>query len=104
MRVLITNNTLARRAGTELYVRDVALGLLRRGHQPVAYSTTLGEVAEELRAATVPVISDLNQLAAEPDVIHGHHHLDAMIAMLHFPHVPAVYFCHGWEPWEERPP
>ena len=104
MRVLFTNNTLSDRAGSELYVRDVALALLRRGHQPVAYSTRLGAVADELLAATVPVIDDLAQLAVAPDIIHGHHHLDAMTAMLRFPNVPAVYFCHGWVPWEEMAP
>lgn len=104
MRVLITNNTLAVRAGSELYARDIALALLRRGHLPVVYSTELGAVAQELRDATVPVIDDLAQLAVAPDVIHGQHHLDAMTAMLRFPQVPAVYFCHGWMPWEEMPP
>jgi SAM-dependent methyltransferase len=104
MRVLFTNNTLAGRAGTELYVRDVAVGLLKRGHQPIAYSTVLGEVADELRAAGIPVLSDLATLTDAPDVIHGHHHLDAMTAMLRFPRTPAVYFCHGVLPWEERPP
>jgi hypothetical protein len=104
MRVLITNNTLDTRAGSELYVRDIALALLRRGHQPMAYSTRLGSVAEELRAATIPVIDDLRLLTVEPDIIHGQHHLDAMTAMLHFPQTPAVYFCHGWLPWEEMAP
>ena len=104
MRVLFTNNTLSERAGSELYVRDVALALLRRGHRPVAYSTRLGAVADELRAATVPVVDDLAHLAVPPDIIHGHHHLDAMTAMLRFPNVPAVYFCHGWVPWEEMAP
>ncbi len=104
MRVLITNNTLDVRAGSELYVRDIALALLRRGHQPMAYSTRLGAVAEELRAATIPVIDDLRLLAVEPDIIHGQHHLDAMTAMLRFPQTPAVYFCHGWLPWEEMAP
>jgi hypothetical protein len=55
MRVLFTNNTLAGRMGTELYVRDVAVALLKRGHQPIAYSTILGDVADELRAAGIPV-------------------------------------------------
>jgi hypothetical protein len=27
-----------------------------------------------------------------------------MTALLQFPGVPAVYFCHGWTPWEECPP
>ena len=49
MRILITNNTLAHRAGTELWVRDVSLRLLERGHSPIAYSRQLGEVAAELR-------------------------------------------------------
>ena len=104
MRVLITNNTLDHRAGSELYVRDIALALLRRGHHPIAYSTRLGTVADELRVATIPVIDDLNLLTVIPDIIHGQHHLDAMTALLHFPDTPAVYFCHGWLPWEEMAP
>lgn len=104
MKVLLTNNTLAYRQGSELYVRDVAMGLLERGHTPIAYSTVLGDVAEELRRATVPVVDDLGALSSPPDVIHGHHHVETMTALLHFPRVPAVYFCHGWIPWEEMPP
>ncbi|HSE84831.1 MAG TPA: glycosyltransferase [Candidatus Binatia bacterium] len=104
LRILITNNTLAGRAGTELYVRDVALALLDRGYSPIAYSSLLGEVADELRAATVTVIDRLDALAVAPDLIHGHHHLETMTALLHFPNVPALSFCHGWLPWEEMPP
>jgi len=103
LRVLITNNTLSARAGTELYVRDVAIALLRRGLKPIAYSTMLGDVADELRGATVPVIDRLDALAAPPDLIHGHHHLETMTAVLRFPGIPAIYFCHGWLPWEETP-
>jgi len=104
LRVLITNNTLGIRAGSELYVRDLATALLARGHTPIAFSTVLGDVARELRAATVPVVDDLDALGAPPDVIHGQHHLETMTALLRFPGVPAVYFCHGWMPWEEAPP
>ena len=104
LRILITNNTLDARAGSELYVKDLAIGLLRRGHQPVAYSTVLGGVAEELRRATVPAIDSLDLLGVPPDLIHGHHHLDTMTALLRFPGVPAVSFCHGWLPWQEAPP
>src|SRR2546423_1275532 len=104
MRVLITNNTLAERAGTELYVRDLALGLQRRGHTPIAFSTDLGKVAEEIRAAGISVFDKLDDLDFPPDVIHGQHHLDAMTALLHFPKVPALYMCHGAVPWVELPP
>jgi hypothetical protein len=104
LRILITNNTLAGRAGSELYVRDLALALMRRGHFPIAYSNVLGEVAEELRMATIPVISALEELNVAPDIIHGQHHLETMSAMLHFNRVPTIFVCHGWTPWEETPP
>jgi hypothetical protein len=104
MRILLTNNTLDQRAGSELYVRDLAIELLRRGHHPIAYSTRLGTVAAELRAATVPVVDRLDRLGQAPDLIHGQHHLETMTALLWFPTTPAVYFCHGWLPWEEEAP
>jgi glycosyltransferase involved in cell wall biosynthesis len=101
--VLLTNNTLSSRGGSETYVRDVALALQRRGHRPVAFSLALGSVAAELRRATIPVLDDLTRLAEPPDVIHGHHHLETLIATLAFPGTPVVNFCHGWLPWEEMP-
>ncbi|MGO9602683.1 MAG: glycosyltransferase [Candidatus Binataceae bacterium] len=104
MIVLITNNTLAARAGSELFVRDLAVSLQARGHRPIACSALLGEVAEQLRATTIPVIERPSDLTVRPDIIHGHHHLETMLALLSIPGVPAVYFCHGWLPWEEKPP
>ena len=94
MKILLTNGRFARRGGTELYLKDVALGLQKRGHMPFIYSPTLGEVAKELRAAVIPVVDDLKKLSVVPDVIHGQHHMEAMTALLHFSGVPAVYFCH----------
>lgn len=104
MRILITNHTLANRAGSELYVRDLAIGLLDRGHEPIAYSTSLGEVAREIRAAGIQVTDDLNTLVNQPDIIHGHHHLDTMTALLRLPATPAIFVCHGSTPWEEGAP
>lgn len=101
--VLFTNNTLADRAGSELWVRDVCRALIGRGHRPTAFSLVLGAVAEDLRSATVPVVSDLDNVAVTPDLIHGHHHIETLIAALHFPGVPIVHFCHGFLPWEEEP-
>ena len=103
LRVLITNNTLAVRAGTELYVRDTAMELLKRGHSPIAYSTILGEVARELQAAKIPVVDDLNDLAVVPDLIHGQQHMELMTALLHFPRVPAIQFIHNSSSWYEKP-
>lgn len=104
LRILITNNTLDRHAGSEVYARDLALALLAHGHFPILFSTVLGAVAEELRLATIPVVDDLSKIAEAPDLIHGQHHLETMMAVLHFPDVPAIFICHGWLPWEEDAP
>jgi hypothetical protein len=96
MRVLFTEQSLAQRRGTQLFTRDAALGLLRRGHTPVVHSTQLGELAAELRDRTLPVVDDLDALASAPDVIHGHWHVDTLAAVLRFRGVPAVAFCHSW--------
>lgn len=95
---------MSRWTGTELFARELALDLLRRGHTPVVYTSELGALASRLRDATVPVTDDLNTLAASPDIIHGQHHVETMTALLHFGDTPALFYCHGWLPWEERPP
>jgi glycosyltransferase involved in cell wall biosynthesis len=104
LRILITNNTLAERGGSELYVRDLALGLAKRGHEPFAYTTNLGDVADEMLAAGLPVIDDLSRLPVQPDIIHGHHHLDTMAALTHFTQSPAIFFCHSARAWVEAAP
>ncbi|HEX8472738.1 MAG TPA: glycosyltransferase family 4 protein [Pyrinomonadaceae bacterium] len=104
LKVLLTNFRLAMRTGTELYVRDVALELLRRGHSPFIYSPHLGELARELSDFTIPVVDDLNQISTQPDIIHGHHHTETITALLHFPSVPAIYVCHDWYSPLDRPP
>jgi len=104
LRILITNKSFAIRGGAELYVRDLVEALLARGHSPLVYTTDPGEVSVEIRALSVPVIEDLNLLATPPDIIHGQDHVQTITALLHFPGVPAVFFCHGWTAWEAAAP
>jgi hypothetical protein len=101
LRVLITNGSVATRSGSELYVWDLATELLKRGHSPVVYSPVLGALAARLRAATIPVVDDLSNVSSAPDIIHGHHNLETLTALLHFPRVPAIRLGHGWN--DERP-
>jgi hypothetical protein len=101
MRILLTNFALEARTGAELYVYDLAVALLARGHQPVAWAPRLGRLAERLRDATVPVAADLDDLGAPPDVIHGQDNHHFLTALLRFPGVPGVRVCHGWV--DERP-
>jgi hypothetical protein len=103
LRILIANATMATLTGTETYVRDLTLGLLRGGHTPVVYAPELGELAGVLRKATVPVVDRLGAMAVTPDVIHGNHNTEMLSALLHFPGVPAAFFCHSWTDWVSAP-
>lgn len=103
MRILCTNNTLDARHGTELYTLETALAMRARGHQVAAFTLDPGAVAEEMRAAGIPVTHDLRDLESAPDVIHGHHAIEATLAAMFFPHVPVISFCHGPEAWQEAP-
>jgi hypothetical protein len=94
---------LATRTGTELYVRDLAIALAERGHTPIVYTPQPGEIANEIRARTIAVTDDLFTIAATPDVIHGHHGLETLAALLAFPGVPAVAVCHSWIGWSDAP-
>jgi hypothetical protein len=103
-RVLIATHSATSCSGADLYTRDLALALLRRGWQPVVYATILGGVAEELRQATIPVTNDITSIAAPPDVIHGHHHLETLAALARFPGVPALFVSHDAVTWHSTPP
>jgi hypothetical protein len=104
LKVLITIFRCSLRSGLEVYVRDLALELQKRGHVPIVYSPIQGELAQKLRTKTIPVVDDLNAIGTYPDIIHGHHHLETMTALLHFPGVPAVYFCHNTFSGLDSPP
>lgn len=93
MRILITNAHLEHYAGSEVVVRDLALELQRRGHEPLVYSPKLGAIAQELIVRGVQVTDQLSKLRSVPDIIHGHHHPQTLEALLHFPSVPAIFVC-----------
>src|SRR4029078_998001 len=97
LKVLIANATLATLTGTETYVRDLALGLLHKGHSPIVYSPELGPIAEELRRAAIPVVDNLNAVGIVPDIIHGNHNTELITALLHFGLTPGIFVCHSWK-------
>src|SRR5437879_2486638 len=101
--ILITNIWLANRAGSEVVVRDLAIGLLRRGHRPIVYSPTLGEMADEIAERGIVVIDDVRKLAEQPDILHAHHSIPCGETLIRFPHLPAIYVCHAFPFWMEAP-
>ena len=104
LKVLLTNRILRGHSGTETYVRDLALALLRRGHRPYVYCPVLGPIAEELDRATVPVVAKLDDLGVAPDVIHGNDHPQFMEALSYFPNIPGIFLCHSWDAPTAFPP
>lgn len=101
--ILITNIWLTEWAGSEVVVRDLALGLLARGHRPIVYSPRLGAFSDIIAARGVAVIDDLRKLAEPPDIIHAHHCIPCGEALIRFPGVPAIQVCHAFHNWIEAP-
>lgn len=91
------------RSGTESAVRELAPALTRAGVETAVYTQWCGPTAKELEAEGVPVTDDLSTLAT-PDVIHGHHHIETVEAMLHFPQARGLFVCHDASVWHDRPP
>lgn len=104
MKILFTNTALDVPAGTELSLRDHALGLRERGYTPMVFSPVLGRIAESLREQGIEVVNDLTRLSAPPDFIYGQHYLVTMLALLFFPEAPAIFHCHSFQFWQETPP
>lgn len=104
MRILITNKVLNQRTGTETAVRDIAIGLIRGGHEVMVYSPVLGDIAHEVANAGATVADDLRQFTKKPDVIHGHHNLETVHALAHFPDAPGIFVMHDIKAWHDVPP
>src|SRR5436305_3319391 len=102
--VLLTNITLNGRTGTEIQTRNIALTLAKRGHRPIVYSPQLGDIADELKYAGIPVLDDILLLRQPVDVIHGHHLPVTATAIAALPDTPAVFLCHDFVSWHDVPP
>lgn len=104
LRILITNICLDGRSGTEIVTRNLAVGLKAAGHLPMVYSPQVGPIAQELRSQGIPVLSQIDQIRIDPDIIHGHHVIQTGVAAARFPHVPVIFVCHDFTAWHDEPP
>jgi glycosyltransferase involved in cell wall biosynthesis len=95
LRVLITNLFVANFSGSETVVELLADALRRAGHEPMIFAPTLGPQAERMQARGHVVVDRLALLPQRPDVMHLQHITPALMALVAFPDVPAVFTCHS---------
>ncbi len=96
MKILMTNNALAARGGSESYLETVSRELRRLGHEVTFYSAECGLVADRFRERGFEVIDDAARLPADLDVIHGQHTNAVARVREHHPHLPLVFATHSW--------
>jgi hypothetical protein len=104
LRILLAMCYLVHRTGAEMFTRDLALWLRRRGHAVTIFATAFGDMAEELRYASIACITGVTDMAARPDVIIGNTHNETVRALLHFHDVPVLTICHDRSADHGRPP
>src|SRR5262249_720119 len=92
------------RSGTEVVTAELATGLAARGHRVSIYSPACGPLAAKLRDQGVPVVDRLEQLQFEPQVRHGHHHIETLAAREYLPHLKGIKVWHDRTGWVETPP
>lgn len=102
--IVLTNWMLGGRSGTELYTRDLALGLKRLGWSPSIFSLETGPLADELRSAGVPVFTKVDDLPADIAIVHGHHNFMTVMALLACPAARGLFVCHSSISWQEEAP
>jgi hypothetical protein len=95
LRVLITNLFVANFSGSETVVELLAEALRRAGNAPMIFAPTLGPQAERMQARGHIVVDRLALLPHRPDVMHLQHITPALMALVAFPDVPAVFTCHS---------
>jgi hypothetical protein len=103
VRILIFHARLAHLTGGQVNTRDWALGLKSRGHKVVVYTLEPGPMAEEVRAAGIPVVTDPALVADTPDVMVGSGVHDVVALLARFPDVPAIQVGQVWEHWNGYP-
>ena len=63
MKILIVTKHLDRYARSELFTRDFAFGLMKRGHSVSCYAWESGEVSDEMEEEGIEVVWSLGALS-----------------------------------------
>jgi len=94
MNILITNVEMDGYSGTTLYVKELALGLQKRGHTIEVYTMRIGPIGKELLEHDIHVTTSMKKLA-KPDIIHAHHNITAWPILRRFSQSPMIFWVHS---------
>jgi hypothetical protein len=104
VKIMIAVCSMQYRSGAELFVRDLALALHRRGHSIVVYAPLMGDVADELRTRCIACIADVACTSETPDLIIGNTRDDTVACLANFLSTPAISICHDRTASHGKPP
>jgi len=98
MRILIPTKRSDLIGGKESYVRDLAVGLGRRGHQVAVLSEMDDKGIRSMTSEGIVVCENLATVPFEPDIIHGQIILQTLMALTVYTRAPAIYQVHSAGP------
>jgi len=108
LKILLGNNTFAMLAGSETWMRTLALELKKQGHSVEGFSPELGIISQELQKNGVPCYNDISTSGIKPfsfileesrnydyDVIIASHWHIVKYLREQFPKTPIISVIHG---------
>ncbi|NCU28271.1 MAG: glycosyltransferase [Candidatus Moranbacteria bacterium] len=105
MKILVTNNHLRDKAGSEIFTKMLAIELQKRGNDVFVFSFVLGEISDEIKKHGIRVSDNLLEFQNEKfDIIHAQHNTTAILARSVFPKTPMIFMSHGVLPELEQSP
>jgi hypothetical protein len=76
---------------------------MKAGHDVNVFTPECGELSVELNNEGILVADRLTDVFS-PDIVHGHHTVETMMALLHFRFLPGIFVCHDRLSWHDTPP
>ncbi len=105
MNILITVQKFSTLSGSEIFTRDLAINLSKKGNNVFIYSPIIGDLSYSLKKYNIEITDNLDNFKkVKIDIIHSQHNITAIMARSYFPNTPMVFMSHGFIPEIEQPP
>jgi hypothetical protein len=96
MKVLLVNDALLERGGSESYLQTISWALRRLGHSVSFFSSHLGGFADALTADGFEVFGSVRSLPGDFDVVHGQHVSSTALVRARLTDTPLLFATHSW--------